>query len=187
MFEKIEGAAHELPIIDGTAVMPTFDTLQKMDVNELTKIITEQFVDGIADAKDGAVLYKLMKACEEAFKSPAVQATLKAEKDRYEPGYSFYGMELIERKTGDRPDYSTCGHEYLNELYKVEEKIKAKIKSLEETLKAIPEGKTRNAVIDETVSLIFTSTDAKIVQVTGALRSPVSSTVYFTKQKMYTK
>ena len=124
------------------------------EVNALMKVGTpfdsKQYIEGIKHSiKEGlvdplavyTVLKRMNKISEEIFKDKDIKDIVNNEADKHLSGntktFNLYSATITKMAVYTTYDFKGCGHPVLDELYKIQEEVKERIKNIEEELKLL--------------------------------------------------
>lgn len=137
----------------GVAVNNLLDVRANFDCKSLIANIKENIIGGNISALEGAVVLKRMaKVSEEVLKDDTIKKMAMTELEKYAgelkgatKSVNLYSASMSISPTYTFYDFSQCGHEVLDQLYKIQEHCKEMIKQIEEEVKTIPstENKTQ--------------------------------------------
>lgn len=118
------------------------DVRQSFDSKSLITNITEQVINGNVNPLEAHVILKRMaKVSEEVLKNETIKKMALTEAEKYLSGskktFEQYSSKITIQSVYTYYEFEECGHEVLDELYKIQELIKEQIKVLEEGLKTI--------------------------------------------------
>lgn len=113
---------------------------------ELIENISNSIKNGTVPALEGMVILKRMsKVSEEVMKDDEIKRMAMTELEKYAgelkgstKSVNLYSASMSISPTYTYYDFSQCGHEILDTLYKIQEHCKEMIKQIEEEVKTIP-------------------------------------------------
>lgn len=133
---------------------------QLLDVRQPvnTKDIIESIIDNVKEGKVNpleaySVLKRMAKVSETVLKDESIKEMANKEFDKYlgelkgKKSVERYGAQICKTAVYTYYDFSECKHEVLDELYRIQEEVKEKIKNIEEELKLIPDHNEKAGVI----------------------------------------
>jgi len=130
----------------GVAVNNLLDVRANFDCKSLIANIKENILSGNISALEGAVVLKRMaKVSEEVLKDEDIKKMAMTELEKYAgelkgatKSVNLYSASMSISPTYTFYDFKECGHEVLDQLYKIQEHCKEMIKQIEDEVKTIP-------------------------------------------------
>jgi replicative DNA helicase len=128
------------------AVNNLLDVRSKFNSKDLIDNITSEILTGNIPALEGMTILKRMsKISEEVMKNEDIKKMAMTELEKYsaelkgaKKSVELYSASMSISATYIFYKFDNCGHEVLNQLYKIQEHCKEIIKQIEEEVKTIP-------------------------------------------------
>jgi hypothetical protein len=140
--------------IPDSAASQLLDVRQPVNTRDIIENIKSQVKEGRVNPLEAfTVLKRMHKVSEEVLKDQAIKEMSNNEFDKYigelkgKKSLERYGAQICKTATYTFYDFSECKHEVLDELYRIQEEVKEKIKNIEEELKLIPDYSEKSGAI----------------------------------------
>ena len=128
------------------------DVRSKFNSKELIDNISESILTGKVPALEGyTILKRMAKVSEEVMKNDEIKKLAMGELEKYAgelkgatKSVQLYSASMSISPTYTFYDFSQCGHEVLDQLYKIQEHVKEMIKQIEDEVKTIPSEESKS-------------------------------------------